>query len=86
MISLHQPIKLKDTKIMKVPSTLLKAMLLTATIGAATTSCRTVKPQSTDGENYEILPAENESFLDKVKDFFSPNRGGGEPCPACGMG
>jgi hypothetical protein len=70
---------------MKVSSSLLKAMLITATIGAATTSCRTVKPQTQEGEQYEVLPVENPSFFDKVKDLFRSG-GGGEPCPACGMG
>ncbi|MBK9447956.1 MAG: hypothetical protein IPN95_00785 [Bacteroidetes bacterium] len=72
---------------MKVPSTLLKAMLIAATVGVTATSCRTVKPQNVEEENSQTGPAQNESIIDKVKDLFSPSpRNGGDPCPACGMG
>lgn len=72
---------------MKVSSSLLKAMLITASIGVTATGCKTVRPQNQEGEQYEILPAESPSFFDRVKDLLTPNRsGGGDPCPACGMG
>jgi hypothetical protein len=68
---------------MKVPSTLLKAMLLTAAIGATTTSCTTVKSQTESGENQQIQSEGNQGFFDKFRDIFRANS---DPCPACGMG
>jgi hypothetical protein len=69
---------------MKVPSTLLKAMLITATIGIATTSCRTVKTQTENGENQQIQQSTGgEGIIGKIRDAF---RADPEPCPACGMG
>jgi hypothetical protein len=70
---------------MKVSSTLLKAMLISATIGATAMGCKPIL-ESGDREN-RTLPAENDGLIDKVKDLFSPSpRNGGDPCPACGMG
>lgn len=68
---------------MKVPSTLLKAMLITAAIGAATTGCRTVKTQTENVDNQQIQSSGNDGILGKIRDIF---RADPEPCPACGMG
>lgn len=57
---------------MKVPSTLLKAMLITATLGVAT-GCKVIKSKlDSDKVN-------TEQGTDQP-------RTNSEPCPACGMG
>ncbi len=74
-------------KVMKVPSTILHAMLITAALGGTATGCQTLKPQAGDNKEFRILPANSGGIIGKIKDIFRP-----APTPSpgycglCGMG
>jgi hypothetical protein len=76
----HQVIiRLQIVCIMKIPSTILKAMLITATVGVVATSTTGCKTRNVETEN-------DKTFLEKV---FKKNDGeqrAPDSCPACGMG
>ncbi len=82
---LHQT-HIIDPKIlhaMKIPSNLLGAMLLTATLGVTATSCTSSKVVSAPGENSQIQISPIQTIVGKVNTLFCPRQ---EPCPTCGMG
>ena len=68
---------------MKISSNLLGAMVLCATLGAATSSCTTTKVQTDDIKNSENGGAVNEGLGGKIRNLFCPSP---DPCPTCGMG
>lgn len=68
---------------MKIPSSLLKAMVVTATVSAIATGCTSTKIlPATENNNPQVSQPERGSIFDKIHDIFR------EPaeCPACGMG
>jgi hypothetical protein len=68
---------------MKIPSSLLKAMVVTATVSAVATGCTSTKRLPTNENNHpQVSQPDRGSIFDKIHDLFREP----ESCPACGMG
>ena len=71
------------SKPMKIPSSLLKAMVVSAAVSAVATGCTSTKMLPT-GENNtpQVSQPDRGTIFDRIHDIFR------EPaeCPACGMG
>jgi hypothetical protein len=68
---------------MKISSSLLKAMLISATVGAVTTSCKTTQQRRGDNDNYQIQSEEQVGLLGRIRGLFVRDT---FICEACGKG
>jgi hypothetical protein len=68
---------------MKIPSNLLGAMVLCATLGAVTSSCTSSKVVAQPTENSQIETSPIKIIGVKVQHLFCPRP---DPCLMCGMG